>query len=85
LIFGQTASHFSNLFLAETDLTDAPAGISDGENRNGMALSTITLGAARAVTYDPLEERPAKDITGIRKGRGEAITLSKNGFLIHYR
>jgi hypothetical protein len=84
LIFGQTALHISNLFFAETNLTNAPAGITDSENRNGMSFPTITLGAAGAVTDDPLEERAANDISGIREGCRKAITFSKNGFSIHY-
>jgi hypothetical protein len=74
----------SNLFFAETDLPDAPAGIADSENRNGMSFPPLTFGAAGAVTDDPLEERAAKDVSGIRKRCREAITISKSGCLIHY-
>jgi hypothetical protein len=55
LIVGQTTLHMSNLVFAETDLASASTGIGDRENRYGMPFTTVALGAARAMTNDPLE------------------------------
>jgi hypothetical protein len=84
LIFGQTAPHLGNLFFADASLADARRWITDSENRYWMAFPAITLGAAGPVTDCPLEERAAKDVAGIRKRCGEAITFSKNSCSIHY-
>ena len=76
LIFGQTAPHLGNLFFADANLADARPGIADSENRYRMAFPAIALGAAGAVADYPPEQRTAKDVAGIRKRCGEAITFT---------
>ena len=74
----------SDLIFTETDLADARAGIADGENRYGMSFAAIALGTARAMPDDSLEQGAAEDVLGAGEARGEAVALTKSGFLIHY-
>ena len=76
LIIGQTTFYISDLFLTETDLADAGAGITDSENRHGMSFTTGAFGAVGAVPDNPWEERAAKDVPGIGERRGEAIAFA---------
>jgi hypothetical protein len=66
----------SDLFLTETGLADAGAGVADGENRDGMSFTTVAFGAVGAVPDNPLEKRAAKNFAGIGERRGEAIALT---------
>ena len=74
----------SGLFLAETDLARASAGIADGENGNRMSFATVALGAALGVTDDSSEEGAAEDVRGTGKTRDEAIAIADGGFVFHY-
>ena len=65
-----------DLFLTETDLADAGAGVADGENRHRMSFTTVTFGAVGAVPDNPLEEGAAKDLAGIGERGGEAIAFT---------
>ena len=71
----------NDLILTETDLTNARAGIADGENRYGMSLAAIALGAARAMPDDSLEQRAAEDVLCPGEARGEANRVYE-GWLI---
>jgi hypothetical protein len=74
----------SDLFLTETDLADARAGIADGENRYGMSFTAIALRTARAVPDDSPEQGAAEDVPGAGEARGEAIAFTESGLLLHY-
>ena len=78
-IVGQTALYMSDLILTKTDLTDARAGIADGENRYGMSFAAIALGTTRAVADDSLKQGAAEDVPGAGEARGEAIAFTKSG------
>jgi len=69
----------SDLFLAETDLARASAGIADGEHHDRMSFATVALGAAFGVTDDSLEEGAAEDVRGAGKTRDEAIAIVDGG------
>ena len=69
----------SDLILTETDLADTRAGIAGGENSYGMPFAAITLGTARAVPDDSLEQGTAEDVLGAGEARGEAVALTKSG------
>ena len=75
MIVGQTTFYMSDLFLTETDLADARAGIANGENRHGMSFAAIALGTARAMPDDSLEQGAAEDVLGAGEARDEAIAF----------
>ena len=59
LIVGQTTLNVRDLIFAETDLADARAGVTDGENGHGMPFTTLAFGTTGAVTDDTLEQGAA--------------------------
>jgi len=76
--------YVGDLIFAETDLADARAGVTDGENGHRMPFTTLAFGTAGAVTDDTLEEGAAEDVPGAGEGGGEAIAFADGCLVIHY-
>ena len=71
------------LFGGETDLFVAPAGISDGQYPDEMALTASTDGAAGAMADAAVKQGAAEDLGGGREGGSELGTGVEDRLMLH--
>ena len=84
MIIRQTTLDLRHLFLTETDLAGARAGIADSEDGNRVPFTTVALGATRAMANDAFEQRAAEDVGGVGEARGKAVAFLYELQLFHY-
>ena len=64
-------------------MAGATAGIADGENRHGMSLAAVALGAAAAMADEALEQGAAEEVLGLGEASGEAVEFAGKLLLFH--
>jgi hypothetical protein len=70
--------------LRETDLTNDAAGITDGEDGDGMAFAAGAFGAAGAMADSALEQRAAEDLASLGKLGEAAFAPLDDPFMVHH-
>ena len=79
----QTLLYMGGLFLAETDLMHAAAGITNSENGDRMSTAAFAVLATLAVADGAVQQRAAQDVTGFGKPGQKAVALADDLLLIH--
>ena len=82
-IVGDPVFDLRELLGLEADLFVLAAGVADGENRDGVAFTTSTLGTALAVANGALEQRTAHRLSEIGQLRHELLPLARQLLPIH--
>ncbi|HKU26063.1 MAG TPA: hypothetical protein VJQ54_11365 [Candidatus Sulfotelmatobacter sp.] len=68
--------------MAQTELTGASAGISDGQNPERVSLTTRAFRTALAMAGDPVDERAAENFACHREA-GKQLVACLNHFVRH--
>lgn len=84
MIIRQRTLDLTDLLVAQADLSGATAGITDGEDRDGVTIAASALEAAGTVVDDAVEQGAAENAGGVGKARGKAVAFAGYLRLFHY-